>query len=103
MDINLLDLKLITNRLLDHLIETRGLVNVQVKASLYWTIPAEERYKVNDDPRQLEVGSIEDNWKLISSILDQNNQPVAYQLTELAPILEYLGELLGEQLARKGG
>lgn len=103
MKINLRDVKTITNRLLDHLIETRGLEQVEVEKSFYWSVPAEDRYEVEKDPGQLDVGDVRDDWEFVSTLLDDENQPVAYQLTELAPVLQCLGELLGEQLAKEGG
>ncbi len=54
-------------------------------------------------PAQLDVGSLVDDWGFVSSLLEPDASPVAYQLTELAPLLAYVGEKLAVELAGKGG
>jgi hypothetical protein len=39
----------------------------------------------------------------VSRLLHEENQPVAYQLTELAPLLAYLGEVLARDVGEQGG
>ena len=54
------------------------------------------------DPGELEVGDLADDWEFVSRLLQEENQPVAYQLTELAPLLAYLGEVLARDLSERG-
>ncbi len=103
MNINLRELRLITNRLLDHVIDDRGVEEVDLVEDYYWTIAPEQRYKVDKDPLELEVGSLATDLEMVSSMLDNQNLPVAYLLTELAPLLNYVGERLASELAAKGG
>ena len=55
------------------------------------------------DPGALDVGNLADDWEFVSRLLREENQPVAYQLTELAPLLAYIGEALAKDLGKRGG
>ena len=55
------------------------------------------------DPGELEVGNLADDWEFVSSLSQANAPPVAFQLTELAPLLAYVGEALADQLSPRGG
>jgi hypothetical protein len=102
-EVDLVALKRVVNRLLDHVIETRGVRAVTLDDRYYWDVPAPERYRVEVDPGELDVGDLADDWELVARLLQEENQPVAYQLTELAPLLAYLGEVLARDLAERGG
>jgi hypothetical protein len=45
-EIDLVELRTIVDRLLDHLIETRGVRTVTLETPYYWEVPAPERYNV---------------------------------------------------------
>jgi len=103
MEINLQDLKLVVDRLFDHVIETRGIKSIDLKHSNYWNIPFPDVYDADRTPNNLDIGSLKDDWEFLSSLLQEDNQPVAYQFTEAAPLLRYLGEILGMELGKDGG
>lgn len=102
MKINLVELKQVVDRLFEHIIETRRVTSCEFEKDNYWDIPSEEIYEIND-PKHFNIGSLSDDWEFLSKLLEPENQPIAYQLTELAPILRYLGEYLGKELAKYGG
>ena len=102
-EIDLVELRAIANRLLDHIIETRGVRTVAVEKPYYWEVPGPERYRIEAQPGELQVGSLVDDWELVSGLLQADNPPVAYQLTELAAVLEYVGERLADELGHRGG
>ena len=54
------------------------------------------------NPGELDVGDLADDWEFVSRLLQEENHPVAYQLTELAPLLAYLGEVLAQDLGERG-
>ena len=56
-----------------------------------------------DIPFWISVGDLADDWEFVSRLLQEANAPVAYQLTELAPLLAYLGEVLARDLGEEGG
>lgn len=103
MEIDLLKLKDVVNRLLDHIIVTRGVQSFEIEQTNYWNIPSEEIYDATNRPSALDIGSLNDDWEFLSSLLDKENEPVAYQLTQLAPLIRYIGETLGKDLAKMGG
>jgi hypothetical protein len=103
MEIDLVEFKKIIDRLFHHIIVTRDTKSCEINASNYWNIPSPDVYSGDKDPTNLDIGSLEDDWEFLSRLLDENNQPVAYQLTEVAPLLRYIGETLGEKLAKYGG
>lgn len=102
MEINIHELKSVVNSILDHIIVKRGIVEVKLEHNYFWDIPGELVYSVNSSP-PLDIGSLEDNWGFLSLVLGGKSQPIAYQLTELAPILRAIGEKLANDLARHGG
>jgi hypothetical protein len=102
-EIDLVELRVIVNRLLDHVIETRGRRTVVLERPYYWEVPTPERYNVEAEPAALEVGNLADDWAFVSSVLQGRTQPVAYQLTELAPLLDYVGQALADEFGPKGG
>jgi hypothetical protein len=102
-EVDLLELRRVVNRLLDHLIETRGIRAVPLDDRYYWEVPAPDRYRMEVDPGALEVGDLADDWAFVSRLLQEANEPVAYQLTELASLLAYLGEVLARDLGEEGG
>lgn len=102
MDIDTRELRVVINRLLDHIIETRGIEKVSLDENFYWNVPEEQAYDMNATI-ECDVGSLEDEWEFVSSLLDPDSDPVAYQLTEVAPIIRRIGEVLGKQLAGEGG
>lgn len=102
MEIELRQLRDVINKLFDHIIATRGVSKVELGPNFYWNVPEDDLYKVENKPLELDIGSLEDDWEFVSALL-KTDEPVAYQFTEVAPLLRRIGEVLGKQLAEKGG
>ena len=102
-EIDLVKLRSIANRLFDHIIETRGVRTLAVEKPYYWEVPAPERYRIEAEPSELQVGNLVDDWEFVSGLLQADSQPVAYQLTELAAVLDYVGQRLADELGESGG
>ena len=103
MKINLIELKQIIDILFVHIVETGGIKECEIDQDLYWQIPDPEVYNLNDAPKEFHIGGLYDDWEFLSKILNPERQPLANQLTELAPILRYLGEYLPDKLTHCGG
>jgi hypothetical protein len=101
--IKLLDVKKITDRLFDHLIETRGEKEIDIDRSFYWHIPFDELFDMEKKPQNIDVGSLEDDWEFVSEILKEEHSAVARQFTELSILFRFIGEKMGEKLAAVGG
>lgn len=102
MQIDLAELKQIIDRLFNHIMETREVKSFAFEKEYYWNIPSRDVYEF-EEPKELDIGNLSDDWEFLSKLLRPENQPVAYQFTQLAPLLRYLGERLGEDLAKDGG
>jgi hypothetical protein len=103
--INLNELQRAINVVLDHLIKTRGIETVNLDKDFYWDIPSETLYDMNLDPPNLriDVGSLYCDWEMFGKLLQTDWVPVCYQLTQVAPLLRYIGEATAAQTAGKGG
>ena len=94
--IDLRELQLVINRLLNHIIEEKRIAKVELVKDYYWNIPTSELYAVASDPKHLDVGSLFDDWGFVRGLTNQGETPVAMQLAEVAPILRYIGNVVGE-------
>ena len=103
MRIELAELKQVVDILFDHIMKTRGVTSCELDADYYWTVLCPEVYDMTEHPKQLGVGSLYEDWEFLSAILEPDNQPLASELTKLAPLLHYLGGRLREDLAQYGG
>jgi hypothetical protein len=101
--INLEELQIITNKIFDHIIKTRNVKSIDLVKNYYLEIDSEDLYDIATKPSEFTIGSLKDNWEFLSELLNQESIPVAYQLTELAPLLNYIGEALAKELAQYGG
>jgi hypothetical protein len=97
-DINLLELRKVTNAILDHIIEDLEINKLPLKdtADFYWEVPSERLYTVHEEQPQLDVGRLSDDLEFLSIITQDKQQAVALMLSHLAPILRYIGEEIGE-------
>lgn len=94
-EIRIADVRKIVLRLLDHIEKDRGIESVQLSQNFYWLIEPEARFDMNRDPSAFEVGSLVDEWDLVSGLLREGSEPVSLQLTELAPVLDFIGRAVG--------
>ncbi len=103
--IELEKLQFVVNRLFDHIIKTRNIDSIKIIQSenFYWQIEPKDLYNMSVKPTEFTSGSLADDWEFVSTLLDKNTDPVAYQLTEVAPLLNYVGEVLAKELAKHGG
>ena len=97
-EIRISDVRKIVNSLLDHIEVARGITSVALVRSFYWQIAEPRRFDMSRDPdgADLVVGSLEDDWQFVSGLLAEDALPVSLQLTELAPILDFIGRTVGE-------
>ena len=100
--IDLRGLKESVNVLLDHIIDS-GIESIPLEKQLYWQVDAKERFDLQKSPTELVVGDLFDDLDFVERVLLRKQDAVAYTLTELAPILEYIGEVASGKLAEDGG
>ena len=101
MEIDVEELRTVINRLLDHVIKTRGIQRVDLGSDLYWHIDRSEVYDPTQEPSEVDLGSFSDDWEFLKNVREKQDI-VALQLTEVAPILRRLGEKVSDDLSAKG-
>jgi hypothetical protein len=89
------DIRKVVLRLLDHIERDRGIEDVEISQNFYWLIDPGARFDMGRDPSEFEVGSLIDDWDLVSGLLQEGSEPVSLQLTELAPVLDFVGRAVG--------
>ncbi len=91
MIINISDLRKITNLLLTRL-EEEGHTSVEISQDYYWDIAKEKRFNPYEEPKELTLGQLTDDWNEINNILKKQNPPISYALVWVAAILRVIGE-----------
>jgi hypothetical protein len=94
MDIKVSQLRTATERLLAHL-ESKG-DTVNVEADFYWNIPAPARYNPYEEPKELTLGQLSDDWGELSRIAEGEAEPINYALVWLGAVMTAIGEQVGE-------
>ena len=96
VEINLSELRLVINRILDHIEHDLGHVSLKLTQDDYWEVADSERYDLTKSPDAYVVGQLHDDWEFLLSILNDKDQAVALMLIHAAPLLRCLGEQVGE-------
>ena len=96
VEINLSDLRLVINRILDHIEHDLGHASLKLTKDDYWEVPDSERYDLTKSPDGYVIGQLHDDWEFLSSILNDKDQAVALMLIHIAPLLRCIGEQVGQ-------
>lgn len=96
VEIKLSELRLVINRILDHIEHDLGRASVSLDQDDYWDVADEERYDFTKSPQNFEHGQLHDDWEFLSSILNDKDQAVALMLIHAAPLLRCVGEEVGQ-------
>jgi len=91
MEISVSRLKTITEKLFSHL-ENLGFETIEVTEDYYWNIPQEEKYVMEKNPENLDIGQLTDDWDLLRKLLENDRDPISYEFVWLAKIFEFIGE-----------
>ena len=95
IEIEVRQLQQIANRLFEHILVNRGVSKITLDKDFYWDISSDDLYNVEREPK-MGMGSLNDDWEFVSDLLDKDSVPVSYSFTELAPLLRFLGEKVGQ-------
>lgn len=85
------DLRRAAERLLDHLQEVEGDV-VEVPDRMFWTVPADARYDVYEQPRELTIGQLGESLAHVVALAGDDEDALSYGLVWLADVARALGE-----------
>ena len=101
--VDLRDLGRIVDAIISHVVAKRKSSEVFIGQNLYWHLPSPAVYQVTEDAPEPDVGSLHDDWDFLKDILTGDQEPLANNLVAISHLLRYMGEVLGEELAKDGG
>lgn len=102
MQITVVRLRALAEKLLTHLEETGHLV-VEINEDYYWDVPADRRYNPYEKPDELSLGQLCEQWSDLERILDDEKRVLNFDLVWFAAILRRVGETAGEVVTRGEG
>ena len=88
--------------LLDHIIDS-GVERLDIETQYYWQVEESREYDFQRQPEGYAVGDFYEDMATMEQVLSSKENVLAYTLTELAPIVAYVGKAAGRNLAPTGG
>jgi len=95
--IDLHRLKAVVTRLLDEAIADHGSAEFILDENSYWRFDFVQQFDMSSKPIPEEVGSLHDDWELTHRLADAPTTVGSYSLTEVAPLLAYIGNKLAQR------
>lgn len=95
-NIKISDMRIIINKILDHIEHNLGVEVVNINEDNYWDIPDKDRYDFSKLPDGFAHGQLVDDWEFILPILSNKDYAVSLNLIHVAPLLRRLGEEIGQ-------
>jgi hypothetical protein len=95
MKITVAQLRTVSELVLKRL-EDRGHSVLDISADYYWNIPKEQKYDREQEPRDLDIGQLSEDWSWLEKIAAGEREPVVFALVWLGEIFRYLGEEIGD-------
>ncbi|PZQ74751.1 MAG: hypothetical protein DI563_11450 [Variovorax paradoxus] len=96
VEIKIADLRLVINRILNHIEHDLGRKEVVLDEDDYWDVGTQERYDFTKSPAFLELGKLSDDWEFLSAILNDKDQAFALMLLHATPLIRRIGEQVRE-------
>lgn len=91
MKIKLADIEKLTEKLFLYL-KNRGVDVIEIPVDFYWHIPKEQIYAPYEQPAQLDVGQLSDDWNELQKVITGISAPITYNFVWLSAILRAIGE-----------
>jgi len=73
-----------------------GIESVDISHDFYWSIPKASRYSPYEEPKDLTMGQISDDWRELRRIATEETPAVSYGLVWLGAVLQVIGETTSE-------
>jgi len=91
-EIRLAELKAVVDAIFDRLIaeSKTGVAALSDDSDFYWEVPAKSLYSVGNEPKELEVGRLSDDWEFLLPLLQDKQQAFPLMLMHVAPLMRYL-------------
>lgn len=94
MNIDVSQLRAVTEKLLAHVESKR--TSVEIDVDYYWDIPKDARYDPAVEPKELTLGQLSDDWDELGRIAGGQAEPLGYALVWLAAVMRAVGETVVE-------
>lgn len=91
MKISVSELRKITEKLFNHLEEINQ-DPIEITNDYYWDISEEERYNIENEPKDLTIGQLTEDWEFLQNIKKDEEQTISYAFVWLGKILQAIGE-----------
>lgn len=88
VDLNLLE-KAVVSILRE--MKLRGVEHILLDADFYWNVPSEFIYDPYNEPNQLDIGQLEDDYETLKHA-HETNKLSGYNLKNVSSIMRYLSE-----------
>lgn len=95
-NINISELRLVIERILNHIERDLGKAEVVLDEDDYWDVADEERYNFSKTPKNFEHGQLRDDWEFLLPIIKNEDRAFALMLMHVAPLLRRIGEQIRE-------
>ena len=89
--ITLDELRAVSNLLFDYL-EKCGHHSIDLDKDYYWVISEKDRYDPYENPKDVSLGQLYDDWHDLRNVMSGKFPPIAHHLVRLSSILSYVGE-----------
>lgn len=85
------ELRRITDQLLTY-VEARAGSQVEVEADFYWHVPDAAKYDKYEEPKELDVGQLSEDWERLAAISVGDSPAVGAALAWLGEVLKAVGK-----------
>lgn len=86
------DIRKLIEGLLSQLEKLNDSTSFPFDNDLYWNITDEELYNPYQDPIELTMGSLVEDWEFLQNVLDGKREMIDHDLSKLASLLRFLGK-----------
>ncbi len=83
-------LRTVTNRILDFVEHELGMKTVELSENFYWSVPDDDLYQMDTEPKELNCGSLIDDLEFVLAAHKDAAQSIPLVLMHIAPLLRAL-------------
>jgi hypothetical protein len=80
------------NGIFDFIEKDLGLTEVELKQNYYWSIADDVLHEMESPPKELDVGSLKDDWDFLLSASKSKDQQIPIMFIHIAPLLRALSQ-----------
>ena len=92
MKININEVSEVVNLLLKELKENINKNEVEVDEDYYWFVNKDELYNPYENPKNLTLGQLSEDWDELKSVLRKEKKLISYDLVKLSVLMRVIGD-----------